>query len=73
MRAKVRAMSSETRATTMILGGLPVVVIGLLALTSPNYLQPLFHDVRGYFLDDLAIVMLITGVSIMNRMARFDI
>ena len=73
MRAKVRAMSSETRATTMILGGLPVVVIGLLALTSPNYLQPLFHDVRGYFLDGLAIVMLITGVSIMNRMARFDI
>jgi tight adherence protein B len=73
MRAKVRAMSSETRATTMILGGLPVVVIGLLALTSPDYLQPLFHDVRGYFLDGLAIVMLISGVSIMNRMARFDI
>ncbi len=42
MRAKVRAMSSETRATTMILGGLPVVVIGLLMLTSPDYLAPLF-------------------------------
>ena len=73
MRAKVRAMSSETRATTMILGGLPLVVIGLLMLTSPNYLRPLFHDVRGFFLDGVAIAMLVAGVSIMNRMARFEI
>jgi len=73
MRAKVHAMSSETRATTMILGGLPVVVIGLLGLTSPQYLRPLFHDVRGYILDGIAVGMLITGVSIMTRMARFEI
>ena len=73
MRAKVRAMSSETRATTMILGGLPVVVIGLLMLTSPNYLAPLFHDTRGYFLDGVAVAMLVTGVAIMNKMAHFEI
>jgi tight adherence protein B len=73
MRAKVRAMSSETRATTMILGGLPVVVIGLLFLTSPDYLKPLFHDARGYMLDGIAVGMLVAGVSIMNRMARFEI
>ena len=35
MRAKVRAMSSETRATTMILGGMPILVIVMLALSSP--------------------------------------
>jgi len=73
MRAKVRAMSSETRATTMILGGLPLVVIGLLAMTSPAYLGPLFHDVRGYFLDGVAVALLITGVTIMNKMANFEI
>ena len=73
MRAKVRAMSSETRATTMILGGLPLVVIGLLMLTSPHYLAPLFHDVRGYFLDGVAAAMLIIGVAIMNKMAHFEI
>jgi tight adherence protein B len=73
MRAKVRAMSSETRATTMILGGLPLVVIGLLMLTSPDYLAPLFHDVRGYILDGVAVAMLVIGVTIMNKMARFEI
>jgi tight adherence protein B len=73
MRAKVRAMSSETRATTMILGGLPLVVIGLLMLTSPSYLAPLFHDARGYILDGIAVAMLVIGVTIMNKMAHFEI
>lgn len=73
MRAKVRAMSSETRATTMILAGMPVLVIVMLVLTSPNYLVPLYSDVRGLILDGLALAMLGTGVAIMTRMARFEI
>jgi tight adherence protein B len=73
MQAKARAMASETRATTMILGGLPVVVIGVLSLTSPHYLVPLFSDVRGFILDGIALAMLTTGVVIMNRMAKFEI
>jgi tight adherence protein B len=73
MRAKVRAMSSETRATTMILAGLPVVVIVLLGLTSPFYLKPLYTDIRGLLLDGLGFAMLGTSVTIMIRMARFEI
>jgi tight adherence protein B len=73
MRAKVRAMSSETRATTMILGGMPVIVILLLAVTSPNYLVPMYSDLRGLILDGVALAMLGTGVFIMTKMARFEI
>jgi tight adherence protein B len=73
MRAKVRAMSSETRATTMILAGMPVLVIVMLALTSPHYLAPLYHDIRGFLLDGLAFAMLGTGIGIMTKMARFEI
>jgi tight adherence protein B len=73
MRAKIRAMSSETRATTMILAGLPLVVILMLVLTSPNYLVPLYSDVRGLILDGVAILMLVTGVAIMIKMAKFEI
>jgi tight adherence protein B len=73
MQAKARAMASETRATTMILGGLPVAVILVLSLTSPAYLTPLFNDVRGLVLDGIALTMLTTGVVIMNKMAKFEI
>jgi tight adherence protein B len=73
MRAKVRAMSSETRATTMILGGMPILVIVMLALTSPHYLASLYSDVRGLILDAMALTSLATGILIMTKMARFEI
>lgn len=73
MRAKARAMTSEARASTMILGSLPVVVTGILCMTSPNYIMQLFTDVRGLILCGIAVGMLMTGVLVMVRMARFDI
>lgn len=73
MAAKVHAMTSETRATTMILAGLPIAVMLLLTVISPAYLAPLLHDIRGYFLDGLALTMLAAGVFIMNKMANFEI
>src|ERR1700686_68418 len=42
MRAKARAMASEARASTMILGSLPVLVTIMLMFTSPAYIHPLF-------------------------------
>ena len=72
-RAKARAMASEARASTMILGCLPMLVMVVLGITSPNYIAPLFSDVRGLMLIGVAVLMLVTGISIMVRMARFEI
>jgi tight adherence protein B len=73
MKAKARAMASEARASTAILGSLPVVVSMLLLLTSPNYIMILFTDVRGLFLIGVAATMLLIGVGIMTKMAKFQI
>lgn len=73
MRAKARAMASEARASTMILGSLPIVVTVILSITSPTYIAPLFTDVRGLMMVGVAVGMLITGIAIMVKMARFEI
>lgn len=73
MQQKVRAMSSEARASTMILGSLPFVVTGILLLTSPTYIRTLFTDPRGIMLSGLAVGMLVTGIGIMIKMAKFEI
>ena len=73
MRAKARAMASEARASTMILGSLPILVSGILLFTSPAYIAPLFNDVRGLMLVGVAVGMLLTGVAVMTKMARFEI
>jgi len=73
MRAKARAMASEARASTIILGSLPVLVTVILSISSPTYIMPLFSDVRGLVLVGIAVGMLLTGVAIMVKMARFEI
>jgi tight adherence protein B len=57
----------------MILGSLPVLVTIMLSFTSPTYIGPLFSDPRGWMLLGVAVGMLLTGVAIMVRMARFEI
>jgi tight adherence protein B len=73
MKQKTRAMSSEARASTMILGSLPIVVVLILFMTSPSYIMPLFTDPRGLILVGIAIGMLVTGIGIMVKMAKFEI
>jgi tight adherence protein B len=73
MQQKVRAMSSEARASTMILGSLPFVVTGILLLTSPTYIRIMFTDPRGLMLTGLAVGMLALGIGIMIKMAKFEI
>jgi len=73
MRLKARAMASEARASTMILGSLPIVVTIILLMTSPGYIMTLFTDVRGLILVGIAIGMLVTGIGIMVKMAKFEI
>jgi tight adherence protein B len=73
MRQKARAMASEARASTMILGSLPIIVTIILFMTSPGYIKTLFMDVRGLVLVAIAVGMLVTGIGIMVRMAKFEI
>ena len=73
MRAKARAMASEARASTAILGSLPVLVTIMLMFTSPTYIAPMFSDVRGLIMFGIAVGMLLTGIGIMVKMARFEI
>jgi tight adherence protein B len=73
MRAKARAMASEARASTAILGSLPILVTIMLLFTSPTYISPMFTDVRGLIMFGIAVGMLLTGVGIMVKMAKFEI
>ena len=47
MKLKIKAISSEAKASAMIIGALPFVMLGLLTFMSPEYVLPLFADPRG--------------------------
>lgn len=73
MRLKIKAMSSEAKASMYIISTLPFIVIGALTVTSPDYLLPLINDYRGNIALGIAGGMLGMGVFIMIRMTKFEI
>ncbi len=73
MKQKVKAMSSEAKASAGIIGSLPIVVAILVSLVSPSYLVPLFTTPIGNVCLGIGVVMLATGIFVMNRMVQFEV
>ena len=73
MRMKIRAISSEARASAYIIGALPFVVAILITVVTPNYLKPLIYDHRGNICLGVAVGMMTFGMWVMRRMTIFEI
>jgi len=73
MKLKVRAMSSEARASQYILGGLPFAIAGLLLLVQPDYIMTLWYSEAGNKILMVGGTMLSIGWAIMGKMVNFEI
>lgn len=73
MRLKIKAMSSEARASAMILGSLPFVLFGIIFLVNPGYASVLFTDPRGRIALIAGLGIMGIGILIMRKMVRFEI
>lgn len=73
MRLKVKAMSSEARASAMIIGSLPFIMCALLSFINPKYMSTLFIDPRGWIMIAIGLTSLLIGIFIMSKMVRFEI
>ena len=73
LKLKIRAMSSEARASAIIVGSLPFLVLAALMFVSPEYLAPLIDDYRGNIAALGASCSMGIGLFIMSRMAQFKI
>ncbi len=72
MKGKIAAMSMEAKASGVIIGALPVVVMALVYLTSPKYISLLFTDPVGNIILACAGCWMATGIFVMRRMINFD-
>jgi tight adherence protein B len=66
--ARARALSSEAKASAVILVALPFVSGGALAIVNPGYLDLLFTDPRGVKLLSFGVVFMVLGVLTMRWM-----
>ncbi len=70
---KIKAMSSEARASAYIIGALPFVMMSLLYLLNRDYISLLFTDPRGHKLLLVGVSLLFTGAMVMRKMVRFEV
>ena len=72
MKAKIVAMSSEAKASAMIIGALPVVVTLLIYITTPKYIATLFTHETGHLILLGSAVWMFMGIMVMKAMINFD-
>lgn len=72
MREKVKALSSEAKASAYIIGSLPFAVAVMVYLTTPEYIMELFITETGHVILALAAAMMGTGIMVMRNMINFE-
>jgi tight adherence protein B len=73
MKLKIRAMSSESKASAYIVGSLPFFVFGMVWTVNPKYLGGFFYEPRLMVAGMVGIVWMSIGGFIMAKMVNFEI
>ncbi len=73
MHLKIRAFSSEARASPMIIGSLPFIMLTLLSVVNWTYVRTLFTTHSGNMLLTAAAGCLLLGLGVLVKLASFEI
>ncbi|MEM7570632.1 MAG: type II secretion system F family protein [Pseudomonadota bacterium] len=73
LKLKIKAMSSEGKASAYIVGALPFLMFGILLFINYEYVSILFTDPRAIMVSVGALVWMGIGAFIMSRMINFEI
>jgi tight adherence protein B len=72
MKAKIQAMSMEAKASAAIIGALPLAMMMLVYITSPQYISLLWTEPFGRMMLAASAVWMSCGIFVMRRMINFD-
>ena len=73
MKLKIKAMSSESKASAYIVGSLPFIVFALIYSINPEYLGGFFYEDRLIVAGLGGMLWMSIGVFIMAKMVSFEI
>jgi len=73
LKLKIKAMSSEGKASAYIVGSLPFIMYGILLMMNFEYASILYTDPRAIMVAIGALVWMGIGIFIMAKMINFEI
>jgi tight adherence protein B len=71
LAGKIKAMSSEAKASAMIIGSLPPGVMGIVYATTPSYIMLLFTERLGNLMLAGCAIWMSIGIFVMRQMINF--
>ena len=71
LQGKIKAMSSEAKASAMIIGALPPGVMALVYITTPGYIMKLFTERAGNVMLVVCVIWMSMGILVMRKMINF--
>lgn len=69
---KLRAMTAEVKVSAMVISMTPFIFGGLITMSKPQYLLPLFQDPTGQMLLLLAVALWVVGWILLRTLSRVD-
>jgi tight adherence protein B len=72
MKAKIQAMSMEAKASASIIACLPIAVMILVYISSPQYIELLWTHPMGRMMMAACAAWMALGVMVMRKMINFD-
>ena len=70
---RVRTLSAEGRLSAWILTLVPILLFGVLWITTPSYLPPLLDHPTGQKMIAFAVAMMVIAVFWMRKIIRIDL
>lgn len=71
LQGKIRAMSSEAKASAAIIGSLPPAVMGIVYMSTPDYIASLFTERMGNLMLLGCVLWMSVGIMVMKKMISF--
>jgi tight adherence protein B len=71
LQGKIKAMSSEAKASAGIIGSLPPGVMTLVYITTPDYIKLLFSERIGNLMLAACVFWMSCGIMVMKKMINF--
>jgi tight adherence protein B len=72
MKGKISAMSMEAKASAVIIGAVPFLVVAALYASAPKYVSLLWTTAHGRLIAAGALGWMAVGVAMMKKMITFD-
>jgi tight adherence protein B len=72
LQNKAKALASEAKAQTIVLGSMPFFIVGLIAYVNYSYISLLWTTPIGKIILGVSLTMMLIGIMIMKKISKID-